>query len=121
MSDQINFDALKQKIRDFSKARDWEEHHTPKNVLMAMSVEVGELLEIYQWASEAQSEKLHLDPDTKSAIAQEVADVLLYLTCFADLADINLNEAVTDKMKRNAIKYPAVKHPAIESLAEKTG
>lgn len=108
MNDIIDFNELKEKIRSFAKMRNWEEpHHNPKNLLMALSVEVAELVEIYQWLSSTESEVAHHDLKRKQAIGEEVADILLYLVCFADMLNINLKQAVLEKMASNAIKYPA--------------
>lgn len=106
MNDVIDMDELKQKIQNFADARDWEQHHNPKNLVMALSVEAAELVEIYQWLSSDEAKTAHLNQETKKAIAHEVADILLYLVCFADKADINLKQAVEDKMQLNAMKYP---------------
>ncbi len=100
-------DKLKQALRDFAKERDWEQFHSPKNLAMALAGETGELLECFQWLSEAQSASL--SPEQKQAVSEEIADVQLYLIRLADKLDINIHDACEAKMKLNAEKYPADK------------
>ncbi len=99
-----SLDTLRQHIRAFAEARAWERYHTPKNLVMALSVEASELLEPFQWLSPEQSQQL--SPAQREAVRQEIADVLIYLTRLADLLDIDLLEAAADKLAINARKYP---------------
>ena len=99
-----SLDTLRQHIRDFARARDWERYHTPKNLAMALSVEAAELLEPFQWLTPEQSQQL--SPAQHEAVRQEIADVLIYLTRLADLLDIDLLDAAADKLAINAVKYP---------------
>lgn len=91
-------------LRRFAAERDWEQFHSPKNLAMALSVEVAELLEHFQWLTEAQSQRL--SPEDLQAVRAEAADVLIYLTRLADRLDIDLLAAAEEKMARNAEKYP---------------
>jgi len=99
-----SLDALRRHIRDFAAARAWERYHTPKNLVMALSVEAAELLEPFQWLTAEQS--LQLSAEQHEAVRQEIADVLIYLTRLADVLDIDLLEAAADKLAINARKYP---------------
>jgi dCTP diphosphatase len=99
-----DIDILRDKLRAFAAERDWDQFHSPKNLAMALSVEAAELLEPFQWLSEAQSASLPVA--THAAVAEEMADVLLYLVRRADQLDVNLIEAAQAKMARNALKYP---------------
>ena len=99
-----NLDALRQHIRDFAQARAWERYHTPKNLVMALSVEAAELLEPFQWLTAEQSQ--NLSAEQREAVRQEIADVLIYLTRLADLLNIDLLDAAADKLAINARKYP---------------
>ena len=96
--------ALTQALRDFAQARDWEQFHSPKNLAAALSVEVAELLEHFQWLTEAQSRDL--PADKRAEIGTEIADVLLYLLQLADKLGIDPVEAAKRKMLANAVKYP---------------
>ena len=98
---------LKERLRAFARERDWEQFHSPKNLAMALIVEAGELVEHFQWLTEAQAAELA--PDKREAVRQEVADVLLYLVRLADVLGIDLMQAARDKIGLNERKYPAEK------------
>jgi NTP pyrophosphatase (non-canonical NTP hydrolase) len=102
-----SLDTLRQRVREFAEARAWERYHTPKNLVMALSVEAAELLEPFQWLTPEQSRQLNAEQH--EAVRQEIADVLIYLTRLADVLDIDLMEAATDKLAINARKYPVEK------------
>jgi NTP pyrophosphatase (non-canonical NTP hydrolase) len=102
-----SLDTLRQRIREFAEARAWEPYHTPKNLVMALSVEASELLEPFQWLTPEQS--CQLNAGQHEAVRQEIADVLIYLTRLADLLDIDLLGAAADKLAINARKYPVDK------------
>ncbi len=97
-------DLIKQ-LRKFASDRDWGQFHSPKNLAMALSVEVAELLEHFQWLSQAQSDVK--DPEKLEAIKQEIGDVLIYLTMLSDRLGIDPLTAAKDKIKINRQKYPA--------------
>ena len=92
-------------LRQFAKDRDWDQFHSPKNLSMALSVEVSELLENFQWLTEEQS--YTLDQRQRAAVADEIADVQMYLARLADKLDINIGEAIGQKIVKNEDKYPA--------------
>ena len=95
---------LKQALRQFTHERDWQQFHSPKNLVMALSVEASELLECFQWLTEAQSK--NLDTEQKQAVQEEIADVMCYLVRLADTLDIDILDAVAKKMVKNTEKYP---------------
>ena len=95
---------LRDKLRAFAEARDWDQFHSPKNLSMALMVEVAELMEHFQWLTEAQSGDLAADK--KAVVAEELADILLYLVRLADKLDVDLKEAALHKLEKNAAKYP---------------
>ena len=97
--------SLRDALRAFCAARDWHRYHTPKNLVMALSVEAAELVEHFQWATPEES--LALTPDKRAAVADEIADVLIYLTELADVLGIDPIAAARDKIIKNAAKYPA--------------
>ncbi len=92
-------------IREFVDERDWEQFHSPKNLAMAISVEVAELVEIFQWMTELQSQ--NLNQKQKQAVEEEVADVMTYLIRLSDRLDIDLVRAVERKLEISRKKYPA--------------
>jgi len=105
MSDPSDLLMLRDKLRAFAEARDWDQFHSPKNLSMALMVEVAELMEHFQWLSEQQS--VSLSPDIKDAVAEELADILLYLVRLSDKLEVDLKEAALHKLEKNAAKYPA--------------
>ena len=103
----IDLDTLKQRIREFANARDWNQFHSPKNLSMALSVEVAEIVEHFQWLTEEQSKNL---PQNKlDEVEAELADTFIYLIRMADKLDIDLLSATMDKIAVNEQKYPVEK------------
>jgi NTP pyrophosphatase (non-canonical NTP hydrolase) len=100
-----DFNQLQAYLRQFAKERDWDQFHSPKNLSMALSVEVSELLENFQWLTEEQS--YALDQQQRAAVVDEIADVQMYLARLADKLDINIGEAIEQKINKNEAKYPA--------------
>jgi len=101
----LSIDQLQDKLQAFARVRDWEQFHSPKNLSMALTVEAGELQEIFQWLTEEQSR--NLDDDQRMQAAQEMADVLLYLCRMADVLDVDLLAAAASKLENNNRRYPA--------------
>jgi dCTP diphosphatase len=100
-------DDLRDQLRAFAAARDWDQFHSPKNLAMALAAEAGELLEVFQWMTEAQSRSL--EPGQEAAAREELADVLLYLIRLSDTLGIDLIAAAKRKLAANAEKYPVDK------------
>ena len=100
-------DQLRDRLREFTAARDWDQFHSPKNLAMALSVEASELLEIFQWATEAQSRAP--DEKARAAIRDEIADVLIYLVRIADQLGIDPLAEARRKLADNERKYPVEK------------
>lgn len=100
----LDIAALQQRLRDFAAARDWDQFHSPKNLAMALAAESGELLELFQWLTEAQSSQL--SEEERTDVAVELADIQIYLVRIADALDVSLPEAVEEKLRENAQKYP---------------
>ena len=98
-------EELRDRLRTFAAARDWDQFHSPKNLAMALIVEAAELVEHFQWLTEAQSAAL--PPEKTAAVADELADVLIYVVRLADRLDVDLFAAVSSKLARNEAKYPA--------------
>ncbi|MEP7061010.1 MAG: nucleotide pyrophosphohydrolase [Betaproteobacteria bacterium] len=102
-----DLDNLREQLRAFAAARDWNQFHSPKNLAMALSAEAGELLEVFQWLTEAQSRSLA--PDAQAAASEEIADVLLYLIRLSDQLGIDPIAAANHKLVANGVRYPADK------------
>ena len=97
----MNIKEIQDKLAKFAKERDWDQFHSPKNLVMALTSEVGELNELFQWLSEKESENLDNDE-----VKQEIADIFIYLLRLCDKLGIDIEEAAKEKIEINAKKYP---------------
>ena len=104
----MDLEKIKLKLREFAEERDWEQFHDPKNLSMALSVEVAELVEIFQWSKSGGLDEIK-DPETRKAIEKEIADIFNYLIKLVDLLDMDLEKAALEKIEENANKYPVLK------------
>src|SRR5829696_9433401 len=96
---------LRNAIEAFIEERDWEQYHSPKNLAMALSAEVAEVVELFQWLTEEQSR--NLPPQKLAEVREEIGDVMIYLTELADKLGIDPVEAAKAKLEINKRKYPA--------------
>jgi len=96
--------SIETQLEAFAKARGWDQYHSPKNIAMALSVEAAELVEIFQWKTEAQSATL--DERDLLAARHEIADVLLYLLTISRVLGVDILQAAQEKLHLNAQKYP---------------
>ncbi|MEQ1501117.1 MAG: SUKH-4 family immunity protein [Myxococcota bacterium] len=97
-------EELRDRVRAFGRARDWERYHSPRNLAMALSVEAGELLELFLWTADDAPQP---SPDRAGAVADEAADVMICLLNLCDRAKIDLGDAVIRKLAAAEVKYPA--------------
>jgi NTP pyrophosphatase (non-canonical NTP hydrolase) len=104
---EAEFDRIRRKVREFVVARDWDQFHSPKNLSMALIVEAAELVEHFQWLTEAQS--ADLQPSQLAEIELELADIQIYLISLAERLKLDLVAAVARKLELNAEKYPVDK------------
>jgi len=95
---------LIKKIKQFRQERDWDQYHSPKNLVMALSVEVAELVEHFQWLTQAESR--NLDAAKLAEVKDEIGDVMVYLTDLSDKLGIDPIEAAREKIAKNREKYP---------------
>lgn len=121
----MSLKKLQSELQTFADERDWDQFHSPKNLSMALSVEVSELLECFQWLTEQQS--LNLTKSQHNDVIDEIADVQIYLMRLATKLDIDVMKAVEQKIVKNNEKYPkdkvrgnAQKYTAYNSIDEKT-
>jgi dCTP diphosphatase len=98
-------DDLARRLQRYADARDWNQFHSPKNLATALSVEVAEILEHFQWLTQEESRALR--EEKLAEIREEIGDVLIYLVRLADVLDIDPMEAALDKLAKNEEKYPA--------------
>jgi NTP pyrophosphatase (non-canonical NTP hydrolase) len=103
----VTLEDLAAELRRFATDRDWQQFHTPKNLAISLAVEVGELLEHFQWGSDEEVADRFRTAEGRAAISEEMADVLIYLVRLADILGIDLLEAAAAKIAANAERYPA--------------
>lgn len=103
----IDIARLQEALKNFAADRDWERFHTPKNLAMALTGEVGELVELFQWLNEDESRHIMQDKEAATKVKHEIADVLLYLVQMINVLGIDIDQAVKEKLRLNAQKYPA--------------
>ena len=109
MDDVTTFDEVKAAVREFCDERQWEQFHTPKNLAMAIAAEAGELLEPLMWLDGDESITAARQAPTRGQLVDELADVMILCTRLADVAEIDLAQAIQDKLAKNRQKYPASK------------
>ncbi len=97
---------LQRLVREFGEAREWGRFHDPKNLAMAMAVEVGELMDHYRWIANEESHSVMADSSSGAQVKDELADVLILLLEFANVTGVDLAAAVEAKLARNAERYP---------------
>jgi NTP pyrophosphatase (non-canonical NTP hydrolase) len=108
MSDKTTtIDDLRRLMEAFVGERDWHQFHTPKNLTIALAVEVAEVMEHFQWLDPQESRAVAHDPERRAAVGEELADCVCYLLAMANELNVDLSDAVRGKMLKNAQKYPA--------------
>lgn len=103
----MTIDRLQALLADFAAERQWERFHTPKNLVMALTGEVGELSELFQWLTAEESSAILDDPTRRTQVEDEVADVFIYLLQLADVLRIDLLAVAEAKVRKNAQRYPS--------------
>ncbi|WXU00630.1 MAG: hypothetical protein Ctma_1356 [Catillopecten margaritatus gill symbiont] len=101
----MNIKNIQKQLANFADERNWNQFHNPKNLVMAMSVEASELVEIFQWLTPEQAEAIMASSESEH-VREEIADVIIYLIRLADKLDINLEDAIADKIVKNGEKHP---------------
>ncbi|KAF9669488.1 hypothetical protein SADUNF_Sadunf14G0112700 [Salix dunnii] len=102
----VTLEDLTKRLAEFARERDWDQFHSPRNLLLAMVGEVGELSEIFQWKGEVPRGLPNWKEEEKQHLGEELSDVLLYLVRLSDICGVDLGKAAMRKLKMNAIKYP---------------
>jgi NTP pyrophosphatase (non-canonical NTP hydrolase) len=103
----VTVGELREAMRRFVAEREWEQFHSPKNLVMGLAIETAELMEHFQWVDNEVSRQVGQDRGRRVAIGEEMADVACYLLALANTLNLDLSDAVFDKLKKNAEKYPA--------------
>lgn len=104
-----NLQTIREAVARFAREREWEQFHAPKNLSMAIAAEAAELMEHYLWCTPENSEKITSDEPKKTAVAEELADIVILALQFANMTKIDVAAAVSAKIEKNAIKYPVEK------------
>ena len=102
----MTLDDLQSRLAEFAAARDWQRFHTPKNLVMALSGEVGELTALFQWLTPPESADVLSDPELRASVLDELADVTIYLARLADVLGVDLLAAAQAKIERNESRFP---------------
>ena len=107
MTPERELAELTRLVREFSTERDWQQFHDPKSVILALVGEVGELAELFQWVPAQDAVSRFSAPDRKASVAEEMADVLVYLVCLADVLGVDLGEAARSKLAASHVRFAA--------------
>ena len=105
----INVEKINKEVSKFIEERDWDQFHSIKNLSMALSVESSELVEIFQWLKESESNEVFSNQKLKAKVEEEISDIFIYLMRIAVKSGVNIEEAVLRKIHKNAKKYPVEK------------
>ncbi len=97
---------LREKVKDFIHERDWAKYHNPKDIAVSITIEVGELLEIFQWVKENELDEMVGNPKKLVELEEELADIIIYCLSLANVLNIDVSKAVTEKIDKNNEKYP---------------
>jgi len=104
----MNIDEIQKRLDKFAKDRDWEQFHNPKNLAMALSVEVAELVEIFQWSNSGGLDEIK-DEKIRKKIEEEIADIFIYLIKISGKLNLDLMKIIYEKIEKNEQKYPVAK------------
>lgn len=102
----MNIEKIQSGLLQFINDRNWNKYHNPKNLSQALAGEVGELNDVFQWLSCEESKKENINDITLQAAKEEIADILIYSFRFCYELDIDIEEAIEEKIEKNALKYP---------------
>lgn len=108
MDERSTVAELRQIVKAFQTARNWQRFHSPKSLAMSIAIEAAELMEHFQWLTIQESINTLQDEAKRQAVAMELADVVIYCLGFANECDIDISEAIDTKMGLNALRYPAL-------------
>lgn len=111
----LDLNTIKDEIKNFNLKRDWDKVHNVKDLIIALTSEIGELAECYRWLTEEEISTIHSIPEKKKKVEEEIADIQIYLLIISYKTDINILEAVEQKLEKNKLKYPLDKSKSIHS------
>jgi len=111
----MDLNHIKEQIKTFNLERDWDQYHNPKDLIIALVSEVGELAELYRWLNTEEVNRVHADPAKKKKIEEEIADIMMYLIMLSYKTDIDIIKAIHNKLEKNRLKYPVEKSKGIHT------
>jgi dCTP diphosphatase len=106
MNEPNSLASIEESVAQFARDRDWDQFHTPKNLILAAIAEMGELAEVLQWKSDEEVTSFLKSDEGKTKLSEEIADVVIYLIRLCQKSEISLVNAINDKLLVNAKKYP---------------
>ena len=111
----VSLEEMQVRIREFNSARSWDQFHQPKELLLALVAEVGELADLYRWLSDEEVEAIRADEKKQERVASEVADVLAFLLMFAEKTGIDVLSALEKKYALLEKRYPVTRARGVHS------
>ena len=111
-------DDLRHAVARFIAERDWAKYHTPKSLSMSIAIEAAEIMELFQWHGNQESHQVVEDDQRQADLAGELADVLIYALALANVAQIDVSQAVLDKLARNQQRFPPGQLPSRHSAGK---
>ena len=111
----MDLNKIRDEIKSFNLDRNWDKFHNVKDLVIALTSEVGELAECYRWLTEEEISTLHSIPEKKKKVEEEIADILIYLLIISYKTNIDLLEAVEQKLEKNKLRYPIDKSKSVHS------
>lgn len=109
MDHQTKVEDLKEQVKAFCEARDWDQFHGPKELAIGISTEAAELLQHFRFKSEDQIREMLNTPEKRKEINEELADVLYFVLRMAQMYNIDLTTELTNKIEKNDKRYPVDK------------
>jgi NTP pyrophosphatase (non-canonical NTP hydrolase) len=106
MDDKTTLKELREAVQEFVDTRNWNQFHTPKNLAMSIAIEAAEIMEHFQWDNPAEAPQSIADQEIHAAVADELADVMIYCLGFANATDIDISAAVKAKLARSETRFP---------------
>lgn len=100
-------DTLRRAVEDFVSDREWKPFHSPKNLSMSIAIEAAELMEHFQWLTTEEATVATTEPQERAAVADELADIVIYCLSLSNALDLDVSSAVMDKLHLNERRYPA--------------
>jgi len=97
---------LRARVQKFVDDRDWQKYHEPKNLAMSIAIEASELMELFQWVEETETDTITGKREKLSRMEEELADIMVYCLSLANVVNIDISRAIMNKIDKNERKYP---------------